>query len=173
MPPERTGVICRCLFCGLTETQKQTALDNANKLEKKFLRKYSPHNSSIGSYAEGVFGALFDLPVNGLDGGDSGKDFTVSLRDKYDIKGTSHDQPRLEREPYRKICYVFIKVKRPHAHFQGFTYGKDQWMRVYEPKGKDIVGYEPQQLNKSFEELAANVEAAKLERLREKENWPF
>jgi hypothetical protein len=171
---QRIGTDCHCLFCRLSEDQKQVASDSARKLEEKFRRvNFSPHNVSIGSYAEAVFGALFDLPVNLRDGGDGGKDFTLCSNGKFDVKGTSFFQPQpLELEPYRKTSYVFIRVNLPHAYFQGFAYGKDRWERIYDNDRKLVIGYQPRAL-RSFEELAAKVEDSKRQGSREKEEWPF
>jgi hypothetical protein len=165
---------CDCLFCTLTEDQKNAVPDAAKRLESKFVSDgFTPENARIGAYAEAVFGVYFDIPCNFTRGGDKGRDFYLSSTYRFDVKGTRHSDPQpLRLPPLPKVNYVFIQVKRPHAYFQGFALGKDRkipWeQRAWtETDGYGYKGYNPPRL-RGLEELKDEVARGRTEAAQEK-----
>lgn len=124
-----------CLFCSLTEEQKQTATELADKKTAIFDLAYpnNQENNFTGAYAEAVFSVSFRLPINLEPSPDGGIDFRFPNGLTVDVKGTTYNDcpPLTTKSLIRRPDHVFVYigvVDRLHAFFRGFAFGSDEFV---------------------------------------------
>ena len=116
-----------CLYCKLTEEQKQKYRRDVRAKTTTNRKKYGPWESIIGAKADAIFAAHFDLPIDVKQylRGDSW-DFIVGNH-TIDVKGTPRRVPNLVQylrsDCTNNMVYVFIRVamNNDHARFQGYA----------------------------------------------------
>jgi hypothetical protein len=167
---------CPCWHCGFTPEQKQRVTVDAHRKAEVLDRSYDSHeNNLIGGYAEAVFGAKFDLPIDLEPGGDGGFDFCIPFKGTpsgvltIDVKGTKYTEFRLPgiKRPWGDIrgrgydesfirrpdhIYALIVIDREHAFFKGFAFGSDEFAIKFARFSGDSPGYYPRKL-RCFDEL--------------------
>jgi|SRR6185437_839119 len=125
--------------------------------------------TGFGGYAEAVFGARFNLPLDFEPGPDGGIDFSIFCSHTpsgiltIDVKGTKYIEFRLagiERSwedargwgydenfiRRRDHIYVLIVTRSEHAFFKGFAFGTDEFAIRFPRFPGARPGYSPKRL---------------------------